>query len=83
MDLFGVSQGRVLAGEVKTSAAAFTEEQVVRDVEVSRLLGADVHLMVCLEELGPDLVALATESCREAGLELRVMAGSALRPAGA
>ena len=66
VDLFGVSQGSVLAGEAKTSAAAFTSEQVVRDVEIRRLLGADVHLMVCLEPLTPEIVQRAGDSCRDA-----------------
>lgn len=70
VDLFGVRQGSVLAGEAKTSAAAFTSQQVVRDVEIARLLGADVHLMVCLEPLTPETVQRAGDACRDAGIEL-------------
>ena len=40
-----------VAGEVKTSASEFTDEQVRRDVALSLRLGADIHVMGALDHL--------------------------------
>lgn len=45
VDLFGVHGGRVVSGEVKTSPAEFTADQLRRDVDISERLGADWHLI--------------------------------------
>jgi len=49
VDIFGVHQARVLAGEVKTKAGYFTPDQLARDVDLSRRLRADVHLLAAID----------------------------------
>lgn len=80
VDIFGVHQARVLAGEVKTKAAAFTAEQLARDVKLSRRLRADVHLLAAIDTVSAEIETTARELCRDAGLELLVLSQPQLRP---
>ncbi|WP_329096520.1 hypothetical protein [Streptomyces sp. NBC_01439] len=49
VDIFGVYEGKVLAGEAKVSATEFANEgQIRRDIELSRRLKADVHVMAAI-----------------------------------
>ncbi len=45
VDLIGLHAGKLISGEVKSSAREFTAEQVRRDVNVSARLGADIRLL--------------------------------------
>ncbi|MFE9221687.1 hypothetical protein ACFYN3_35885 [Streptomyces lavendulae] len=81
VDVFGVHDGRVLAGEVKVKAAEFSKhDQIARDVELSRRLGADVHLMAATDVIDDSLQDEARERCERAGLGLLVLHEPQLRP---
>lgn len=56
VDLLGYADTQVFAGEAKTAAAWFTQRQIERDVALSARLGADVHVMACLERLPAPVV---------------------------
>ncbi|MFT3855710.1 MAG: hypothetical protein QM733_23725 [Ilumatobacteraceae bacterium] len=56
VDLFGVLNGELIAGEVKHSAGAFTTDQINRDLAVSSRLGAAMHVAGCADQLPADLV---------------------------
>jgi len=73
VDLYGVHEGRVVAGEAKTKAKDFTEEQITRDIKLTTQLSADVHLMVCTEPIAQTTRALAQEHADKAGIELKVI----------
>ncbi|MDE0234790.1 MAG: hypothetical protein OXM62_07260 [bacterium] len=73
VDLYGVHEERVVAGEAKTKAEDFTEEQITRDIKLSTQLAADVHLMVCTEPIAETTRALAQEHANRAGIELKVI----------
>jgi hypothetical protein len=80
VDVFGVLDARMLSGEVKTKASEFNIGQISRDVEVSRQLGVDVHLIGCIQPI-PEAISTAVKSlCGEAGLEMMVCDGPILRP---
>lgn len=79
VDVVAIHKGKLLTGEVKTSAAAFDDDQIVRDVRCSQSLGSDVHLMACIEELPEPAVAKAREQADRVGLELLVLDGAKLR----
>jgi hypothetical protein len=79
-DIFGVHDSRVIAGEVKTSAAGFSHEQMARDVELSARLGADVHLLAALSDIGDEVAETAAKLCRGAGMELLILGRHELRP---
>ncbi|MFG2564690.1 hypothetical protein ACGFR6_04535 [Streptomyces sp. NPDC048567] len=81
VDIFGVWDGKVLSGEVKTSASEFTEAQLRRDVALSQRLGADVHLLASVTPVVEDVRNIARELCAAAGLELEVLDQADLRPA--
>ncbi|MFH7340575.1 hypothetical protein [Streptomyces sp. KHY 26] len=81
VDIFGVWDGKVLSGEVKTSASEFNEAQLRRDVALSQRLGADVHLLASVTPVTGDTRKTARELCDAAGLELEVLDQADLRPA--
>ena len=73
VDLYGVHEGRVVAGEAKTKAEGFTEEQIERDIRLSTQLAADVHLLVCIEPIAETTRTLAQEHADKAGIDLNVV----------
>ncbi|BEP16124.1 hypothetical protein acdb102_44350 [Acidothermaceae bacterium B102] len=75
IDIFGVYSGRVVAGEVKTSAAAFDPDQIKRDVSLSAAVGADIHLMIAKQGLPRKAIAEASRKCKAQGLELLALSG--------
>lgn len=81
VDIFGIWDGKVLSGEVKTSASEFNEAQLRRDVALSRRLGADVHLLASIDPVDKAVRNTARELCSSAGLELEVLDQADLRPA--
>ncbi|UKD58587.1 hypothetical protein L3Q65_18290 [Amycolatopsis sp. FU40] len=80
VDIFGVHNARVLAGEVKTRAADFTPAQLTRDVNLTKRLDADIHLLAAIDTVPADTAAEAQQLCDEAGLELLVLDKTQLRP---
>jgi len=81
VDIFGIWDGKVLSGEVKTSASEFDEAQLRRDVALSQRLGADVYLLASVTPVGKVVRDTARELCDEAGLELEILDQTDLRPA--
>jgi hypothetical protein len=73
LDLYGILDGKVAAGEVKQTAADFNDEQVRGDVEKTASVGADIHIMAAPGQIPPESVALAEELCAQAELELVVL----------
>ncbi|MET9996460.1 hypothetical protein [Streptomyces microflavus] len=80
-DIFGVWDGKVLSGEVKTSASESNEAQLRRDVALSRRLGADVHLLASITPVDEAVRITARELCDKAELELEVLDQAGVRPA--
>src|SRR5262249_51524108 len=80
LDLFGVSGSDVVAGEVKSSAAAYTAQQIRRDILLSARVGADVHVMASIDDIGVDALELATAESTRRHLRLLVIAAETLRP---
>jgi len=81
VDIFGIWDGKVLSGEVKTSASEFNEAQLQRDVALSQRLRADVHLLASITPVDETVRNTARELCNAAGLELEVLDQADLRPA--
>ena len=75
VDLYGVHEGSVVAGEAKTKAEEFTEEQIKRDIKLSAQLAADIHLMVCVEPIAETTRTFAQEYAETAGIELSIIDG--------
>lgn len=78
-DVFGLYGGRVLSGEVKTSASQFTIEQLTHDIALSTRLGVDIHLLAAVDTVSLTIREQAAELCSDAGLELLVLDKSELR----
>ena len=75
VDLFGVFNSTVVAGEAKTSPNGFDNADTEADIELSAALGADAHLMVATEEVAYETVERAEQVARNANLELILVQG--------
>lgn len=75
IDLFGISDGKVIAGEVKSSMIEFTQSQIERDVQLSSQLNADRHVLACTETVPKPVVDLALKLARDAGMGVMVVGG--------
>jgi hypothetical protein len=81
-DIFGVRDGQILSGEVKTSASEFTPEQVTRDVHLSSQLEADTHVLAATSDIPLAVTEKAEQLCRASGLDLIVLGKADLLPGG-
>jgi hypothetical protein len=72
-DLFGFMGSRIISGEVKTSASEFDAEQIIRDVELSRRLKADVHVMAATQEIPRTAIRFVIERCAAASLQPMIL----------
>ena len=70
VDLYGITGGKVVAGEAKINPAEFTPEQLAFDIELSAALGADVHLVVSTGEIPCATEEQARQLAKERGLDL-------------
>ncbi|WP_306368572.1 hypothetical protein [Nocardiopsis sp. CC223A] len=80
MDILGVHAGHIIAGEVKTNANQFTQEQIERDVRLSQRLGADTHLAAAVDTIPQSTRTELQNLCNDAGLHLLTLSGNELRP---
>lgn len=80
VDIFGICEGKVMAGEIKTSASEFSEEQMRRDVDLSVRLRADVHILAAVDAVPEATRDFAQGLCDVAQIELRVLDNVHLRP---
>ncbi|MCG7207339.1 hypothetical protein [Streptomyces arenae] len=78
-DVFGLFGGRVLSGEVKTSASQFTTDQLTHDIALSTRLGVDIHLLAAVDTVPQTTREQAAKLCSDAGLDLLVLDKSELR----
>jgi hypothetical protein len=80
VDIYGISEGRVVAGEVKTRAIEFTDNEVLKSLRRSSELDVDVHVLACMEELSLPTRALAESGAKSFELELLVLGPKEMRP---
>lgn len=78
VDFYGVHAGKIIAGEAKMSTKEFSEDQIRRDVELSKILQADIHLMTSPDEFGQEQTDLVRTCAESAGLGLIVVEGNKL-----
>lgn len=82
VDLFGIHRGEIVAGEAKTSPAEFVPDQLSRDVELSRRLGANIHLLVSPNGIDQAQVSETLRLVQAAGLRLIVIEAAEAREVG-
>ena len=73
VDLYGITGGKIVAGEAKTNPAWFNPKQLVRDIELSALLAADTHLVVSTGRVSEDTEDQARQLAEARDLDLRVL----------
>jgi hypothetical protein len=81
-DLLGISDGRIISGEVKTNASEFTPEQLSRDINLSSRLQADTHVLAATTDIPEQASEKARQLCETSGLELIVLGKPELLPWG-
>ena len=81
-DIFGVRDGQILIGEVKTSASQFTPDQVARDVSLSLRLGADKHVLAATDDIPHEVAERAKQACDTSGIGLVILQKADLLPGG-
>jgi hypothetical protein len=81
-DIFGVCDGQVFSGEVKTSSSEFTDDQITRDVGLSSRLGSDKHVLAATDDIPEKVVEKAKQECDATGLDLVVLQRTDLLPGG-
>ena len=81
VDVFGVHSGRVIAGEIKTDQSRFTREQLVKDLQKSRDLGADLHLLAAADDVTDKVRHDLEDLARSEGMDTLVLDRENLRPA--
>jgi hypothetical protein len=81
LDLLGYMGEHLVAGEVKTSPADFTEEQVTKDLSLAARIGADIYVMVAVYALTSAQEGMAATLAAAQGCQLRTFCGDTARPA--
>jgi hypothetical protein len=74
VDILGFLGAQLVAGEIKTSATEFTDDQIDRDISLSARLGAQAHVLAYIwpsENL--NFLDRARAGCAEARLDLLVV----------
>ena len=82
VDIFGVRNGQILNGEVKTSASEFTPDQIVHDVTLSSRLGADIHVLASTDVIPSVVREKVWHECQARELGLIVLDQADLLPGG-
>jgi hypothetical protein len=79
VDILGIYDRQFVAGEVKTKASDFTQEQLERDISVSSRLNVDTHILATVDAV-PDAVFHAAHKLADAAnLPLLVLSRNELR----
>jgi hypothetical protein len=81
-DIFGVRDGQVLCGEVKTSASEFTQGQITRDVDLTCRLEADTHILAATGDIPGEAADKARQLTKARGLSLIILGKADLLPWG-
>jgi hypothetical protein len=80
IDIFGVLDGQILVGEVKTSAIEFTADQIARDVALTARLAADTYVLAATDTISDEISETAKQKCQASGLGLIVLGKTELLP---
>jgi hypothetical protein len=78
-DVYGIWQGKVISGEIKTSPGDFDATQIEHDVDTSARLGVDIHLMASVHPIGEETRSAAQTACAAKGIKLLVFDQGHLR----
>jgi len=81
VDLLGYLAEHLIVGEVKTSPADFTEEQIKKDISLAAQVGADIYVMVAVHPLTNKQKGMAAALAAAQGCRLLTYSGDTARPA--
>jgi hypothetical protein len=73
VDVFGIVNEQVIACEVKTSSAEFTEDQIVKDLGVCQRLNADIYVLAATDNVDDSTREMARHKCESVDIELQVL----------
>ncbi|MER6111016.1 hypothetical protein [Streptomyces hirsutus] len=69
--IIGTFNGRILAGEVETNPADFTQEHITHDISTNAGIGADIHLMAAIHPISAANREIAETQGNSHDMELR------------
>ena len=78
VDLFGMFDGMIVAGEAKNRASEFEHQDLERDIRNSATLGADTHLMIAQDRLSNDVLNRSHGFADDYNVGLVIVEGSDL-----
>ena len=81
LDLLGYVAEHLIAGEVKTSPADFTEKQITKDLSLAARIGADIYVMVAVYPLTSVQEGMAAKLAAAQGCHVLIFSGDTARPA--
>ena len=81
LDLLGYVAEHLIAGEVKTSPADFTEKQITKDLSLAARIGADIYVMVAVYPLTSVQEGMAAKLAAAQGCQVLIFSGDTARPA--
>jgi hypothetical protein len=79
VDLLGYLAEHLIVGEVKTSAEAFTEEQVRKDLTLAACAGADIYVMIAVNAITAEQEGMAKSRADAQGCRLLTFSGETAR----
>ena len=82
VDLLGYLGEHLIVGEVKTSPADFTEEQITKDLTIAARCGADIYVMIAVHPLTAEQEGMAAGLAASRGCRLLAFSGRTARPTG-
>jgi hypothetical protein len=80
VDILGIHDRQFVAGEVKSKARDFTQEQLERDISISVRLGVDAHILAAMDAVPTEVIQAAQHLADEAKVKLIVLSRNQLRP---
>lgn len=81
LDLLGYVAEHLIAGEVKTSPADFTEKQITKDLSLAARIGADIYVMVAVYPLTSVQEGMAAKLAAAQGCQVLIFSGDTARSA--
>lgn len=80
VDLLGYLGEQVIVGEVKTSPAEFTEEQIKKDLSLAAQANADIYAMIAVHAITDEQMDTAAGMASAQGCRLLAFSGETARP---
>lgn len=80
IDLYGIHEGRIVVGEVKTSPSDFTEDQILKYLTNAKLLGASTFIFASIFDLSRKQVKAIKKLAKSRHIEIIFLMQKEMQP---